>query len=165
MKAIVHVDRNWGIGKDNKLMFRLPLDMKFFKETTTGNVVVMGGSTLRSFPKGPLVNRVNIVLSGLEAREDCVLVRSIDELLHTVAAYDGDRVYLIGGASLYRELLPYCTEALVTKVDADGGADTFFPDLDESDAFVCVSESEPQETNGYRIRFCTYRNRAPRVIK
>ena len=72
MKAIVHVDKNWGIGRGNALMFRLPEDMKFFKQTTTGNVVVMGGNTLRSFPGGrPLKDRKNIVLSrAMEERED-----------------------------------------------------------------------------------------------
>lgn len=163
MKAIVHVDEKWGIGRDNSLMFRLPLDMQFFKATTTGNVVVMGENTLHSFPKGPLPNRVNLVLSPTEQREDCVIARTMEELFDKITQYPSDRVYLIGGASMYRQLLPYCSEALVTKVAADGGADTFFPDLDENPDFECVAESEPQQTNGFTVRFCTYRNTSVKV--
>ena len=79
--AIVHADKEWGIGKGNDMMFSLPKDMKFFRETTTGHTVVMGGNTLRSFPnQKPLKNRVNIVLSRGQVRDDCVIVRSFDEL-------------------------------------------------------------------------------------
>lgn len=160
MKAILHADKNWGIGRDNGLMFRLPADMRFFKETTTGNVVVMGANTLRSFPKGPLPNRTNIVLSRtLEEGEGYVVVRSKEELFKLLQRYPKDSVYLIGGASLYREFFPLCEEILLTKVDADGGADTFVENLDENANFVKVSESEPVETNGYIVRFCTYRNK------
>ena len=160
MKAILHADKNWGIGRDNGLMFRLPADMRFFKETTTGNVVVMGANTLRSFPKGPLPNRTNIVLSRtLEEGEGYIVVRSEEELVSIVENYPKESVYLIGGASLYRKFFPLCEEILLTKVDADGGADAFVENLDENADFVKISESEPVETNGYTVRFCTYRNK------
>lgn len=160
MKAILHADKQWGIGKKNGLMFSIPEDMKFFRETTTGNVVVMGSNTLRSFPGGrPLKNRTNIVLyPGGEKRADCTVVQSVDELFEEISAFDTDRVYVIGGAMLYKTLLPYCSEVLVTKVDAIGGADAFFENLDENPKFKLVYESEPQETNGYRIVFTTYKN-------
>lgn len=165
MKAIVHVDKNWGIGKNNSLMFRLPADMKFFKETTTGNTVVMGGNTLRSFPGGnPLKNRVNIVLSKtLPERADCTIVRTQRRFFDAIKGASGE-VFVIGGSSVYNMLLPYCDEVLVTKVKADGGADAFFPDLDSDPRYVLLSESEEQETNGYKITFCTYKNREVQPI-
>lgn len=160
MKAILHVDREWGIGKCNSLMFRIPADMKFFKETTTGNVVVMGSNTLKSLPGGnPLKDRTNIVLyPGGKKREDCSVVGSLEELFTEIKKYDGDRVFVIGGAMLYKTLLPYCSEVLVTKVDAVGGADVFFENIDKNENFKLVYESKPVETNGYSIRFTTYKN-------
>ena len=163
MKAILHADKEWGIGKKNSLMFSIPADMKFFRETTTGNVVVMGSNTLKSFPGGkPLKNRVNIVLyPDGEDRDDCKIVRSLDELFNEIKKYDADKVFVIGGAMMYKTLLPYCTEVMVTRVDAVGGADTFFENLDKNPDFELDSFSEPVQTNGYTIRFATYKNLNP----
>ncbi len=160
MKAILHADREWGIGKKNGLMFRIPADMKFFKETTTGNVVVMGGNTLRSFPGGkPLKDRINIVLSKTEEERDgLIVVRSLEELFTEIKKYDKDKVFVIGGAKVYKTLLPYCDEVLVTKVDAVGDADSFFENLDKNPDFQLVYSAEPTETNGYMITFTTYKN-------
>lgn len=160
MIAILHADKKWGIGKKNDLMFRLPLDMKFFRETTSGKIVCMGYNTLLSFPGSkPLKNRTNIVLceDGLSP-EGCIAVHSVHELLATVKQYNKDDVFVIGGASVYRTLLPYCEKVYLTKVDADGGAEVFFPDLDKDENFVLVSESAPVDDNGYTIRFTTYQN-------
>lgn len=160
MKAILHADRNWGIGRNNSLMFKIPADMKFFKETTTGNVVVMGSNTLKSFPNGaPLKNRINIVLypEG-EDRDDCKIVRSVEELFKEIAKFPPEKVFVIGGQMMYKTLLPYCEEVLVTKVDADGDADAFFENLDKNPDFKLIYESEPVETNGYSIKFTTYKN-------
>ena len=157
--AIVHVDKEWGIGKGNDMMFSLPGDMKFFRETTLGHTVVMGGKTLRSFPgQKPLKNRVNIVLSRGQVRDDCIIVRSYDELKSEMKKRDNEEIYVIGGGEIYRELLPYCHGAYVTKVEAVGGAEVFFPNLDENPDFVCVDEGEPVEDNGYTIRFTKYEN-------
>lgn len=160
MRAILHADKNWGIGKSNSLMFRIPADMKFFKETTTGNVVVMGSNTLKSFPGGkPLKDRLNIVLyPGGEDRDDCKIVRSVDELFSEIDKYPSENVFVIGGQMMYKTLLKYCTDVLVTKVDAEGDADAFFENLDNNSDFELVYESDPIETNGYTIRFTTYRN-------
>lgn len=160
MRAILHADKEWGIGKSNGLMFSLPADMKFFRETTTDNVVVMGSNTLKSFPGGkPLKNRTNIVLyPDGEDRDDCKIVRSLEELFAEIKKYDPEKVFVIGGAMMYKTLLPYCTEVLVTKVDAVGGADAYFENLDENPNFTLVYKSETIETNGYKINFCTYRN-------
>ena len=163
MRAIFCADEKWGIGKGNGLLFSLPKDMKFFRETTKGKVVVMGRKTLESFPGGqPLKGRVNIVLSSKEPKEGTVGVKSLDALFELLKNYPEDEVFVIGGESVYCSLLPYCSEVYVTKVAADGKADTFVPDLDEEEAFVLAAEGEPVEDNGYTLRFCTYKNRAPK---
>lgn len=165
IRAIVHADKEWGIGRDNDMMFSLPKDMKFFRETTSGNTVVMGGNTLRSFPNGkPLKNRENIVLSRGQVRDDCIIVRSFEELKAEMKKRDDKEIFVIGGGEIYKALLPYCHEALVTKVDCIGGATVFFPNLDENENFKLVYESEPIEDNGYEIRFTTYKNTCVRPL-
>ena len=165
IRAIVHADKKWGIGKNNDMMFSLPQDMKFFRATTLGHTVVMGGNTLRSFPNGkPLKNRVNIVLSRGQVCDECIFVRDMDALKAEMKARKDEDIFVIGGGAIYRELLPYCHEALVTKVDADGGAEVFFPNLDENENFECVYQSEPIDDNGYTIRFTTYKNNAVKEL-
>ena len=160
MKAIVAVDKKWGIGKKNDLLFSLPEDMKFFRTTTLNKVVIMGSNTLKSFPGGkPLKNRTNIVLfPGGEKREDCIIVESLDELFSEIKKYPSDDVFVIGGAMFYKTMLPYCSEVYVTKVEADGEAEVFYENLDNLDNWSCVYESEKIETNGFEIRFTTYKN-------
>ncbi len=158
--AIVHADKEWGIGKGNDMMFSLPKDMKFFRETTMGHTVVMGGKTLRSFPnQKPLKNRVNIVLSRGQVCDECIFVRSFEELKTALKTRQNEEIFIIGGGEIYKALLPYCHKALVTKVDAIGGAEVFFPNLDKHPDFVCIDEGEPIDDNGYIIRFTTYENR------
>ena len=170
MQAILHCDRNWGIGKKNDLMFRLPLDMKFFRETTTGKVVVMGSNTLLSFPGGkPLKKRTNIVLwpggdRQRSVRDGFTLVESLPELFDEIRKYPSDDVFVIGGAMMYRTLLPYCSKVLLTKVDADGGAEVFFENLDEKDNWKETERGSAIDDNGYSIRFCTYTNLSPEKI-
>lgn len=166
IRAILHADKNWGIGKNNSLMFSIPKDMKFFRETTLGKTVVMGGNTLRSFPAGkPLKNRTNIVLSRGQVRDDCLVVSDLEALKAEMRRRaEMEDLYVIGGASVYAALLPYCGEALVTKVEADGGADTFFPDLDKDENFVCVDAGESVEDNGYILRFTRYQNLAVKPL-
>lgn len=160
MKAIVAVDKNWGIGKKNGLLFSLPADMAFFRQTTLNKVVVMGSNTLKSFPNGkPLKNRTNIVLfPGGEKREDCIIVDSLDELKVELKKYNQQDVFIIGGAMFYKTMLPYCSEVLVTKVDADGEAEVFYENLDSLPNWTCVSEGDTIQTNGYNIKFTTYKN-------
>ena len=165
IRAIVHADKEWGIGKNNDMMFSLPKDMKFFRESTLGHTVVMGGNTLRSFPnQKPLKNRVNIVLSRGQVRDDCVIVRSYEELFAELKKRENEEIFIIGGGEIYKALLPYCHEALVTKVDAVGNAEVFFPNLDKDENFTLVYESEPIDDNGLTIRFTTYRNAAPKTL-
>lgn len=159
MKVIVVVDNNWGIGKDNNLLFRLKKDMAFFRQTTTGKIVVMGANTFKSFPHGALPNRLNIVLddSG-EKHPDTISVSSVDELNETLSRYNTDDIYIIGGARFYQHMLNSCNVAYVTKVSADGNAHVFFPNLDELPNWRLVEESEPLMDGDYEIRFCKYVN-------
>ena len=116
MNIIVAVDKNWAIGKDNKLLVSIPSDMKFFRETTTGKVVVMGRKTLESFPGGqPLKKRTNIVLTSDRNYKvkDAIVVHTVEELLQTLKAYKQEDIYVIGGESVYRQLLPYCDTATI----------------------------------------------------
>ena len=159
MKEIVCVDNNWAIGKSNDLIYHIPDDMKFFKQKTTGNIVVMGLATLKSFPGGkPLKDRINIVLCDdpdFEC-EGTILVSSIDQLLETVAEYNTDLVYIIGGASVYAQMLPYCDTVYVTKVDSESPADKYFPNLDEAEEWEMTDESEEFDYNGLKYKFTVY---------
>ena len=163
MKAIVAVDKKWGIGKKNDLLFSLPKDMEFFRKTTLNKVVVMGSNTLKSFPGGkPLKNRTNIVLfPGGEKRDDCTVVDSLEELSKELKKYNTDDVFIIGGAMFYKTMLPYCSQILVTKVDSDGEAEVFFENLDNLPSWRLSFVSDPVETNGHNIRFTTYDNYMP----
>ena len=137
MRAILHADEKWGIGKHNDLMFSLPADMKFFRGTTKGKVVVMGLNTLLSFPNAkPLKNRINIVLCPDDVAEDVITVHNLQELLAEVKKYPADDVFVIGGASVYALLFPYCSEILVTTVAEDDGPDDFVPDLQADGAYA-----------------------------
>ena len=140
MKLIVAVDKNWAIGKNNKLMWSIPADMKFFRETTKGNVVIMGRKTLESFPQGqPLKGRVNIVIKAVEESKK----------------YEGD-VFVIGGESIYRAMLDQCDTALVTKIDHAYDADTYFPNLDEDANWQMTKISEEQTCFDLEYYFTVY---------
>lgn len=158
MKAIVAVDRNWGIGKGNDLLVHLPGDLKYYKEKTLGKVIIVGQKTLESFPGGrPLPGRTNIVLSDDPSfeRDDCVICRTRDEVMAKVAGYDKDNVFVCGGGSIYKLFLEDCEELYVTKIDAEFDADTFFPNLDEL-GYEIDWESEPKNENGIDYRFVRY---------
>ncbi len=160
MKLIAAVDKNWGIGLNNKLLVSIPDDMKFFRTTTTGNVVVMGRKTLESFPnKKPLKNRVNIVLTRDEnyTVEGAVVVHTIDELKEEIAKYDSDSIYVIGGESIYRQLVDLCDTAYITKIDYAYQADAYFPNLDKKPEWKVVSEGEEQTYFDIEYYFMTYK--------
>ena len=162
MKAILAADKNWGIGYNNHLLVSIPSDMKFFRQTTTGKVVVMGRKTLESFPNGmPLKNRTNIVLSGNQNYQvkDAVIVHSEDELMEELKKYNTDDIYVIGGESVYRMMLPYCDTDYVTKIDRAFQADTFFPNLDEMDEWEITEESEEQTCFDLEFCFTKYERR------
>ncbi len=163
MKTIVAVDEKWGIGKNNDLLFHLPEDMRYFREKTTGKIVVMGSNTLKSFPGGkPLKNRTNVVLwPDGDTRDDCIVVRSLKELFKTLSRFDANDVFIIGGAMFYKTMLPYCDTAYITKVRADGQAQVFFENLDTLDNWNLIDESDVVCDGGYELTFCTYKNSSP----
>ena len=159
MKWVVACDREGGIGKDGKLLVRLPSDMKYFRKQTLGKTVIMGRATLESFPGGkPLPDRRNIVLSRqLPENESYEVCRSEEELLELVKEEDPQDLCVIGGGQIYRLLLPYCDEALVTEIDALFAADTFIPLLSEDPQWECVSKSATVSESGVTYVFAVYR--------
>jgi dihydrofolate reductase len=159
MNLIAAVDKNWAIGKDNGLLVSIPADMKFFRETTTGKVVVMGRKTLESFPNGlPLKNRVNIVLTTDFSYQvkDAVIVHSKEELEEELQKYNSEDIYVIGGESVYRLLLDACDTAHITKIDYAYEADAFFPNLDENPDWEIVADSEEQTYFDLEFYFLKY---------
>lgn len=160
MKSIVAVDRNWGIGIDNDMLISIPEDMKYFVEQTRDKVVVMGKNTLDSFPGGkPLKNRINIVLSRSDLdNEGIVPVKTIEEILTEIKKYNSDDVLVVGGGSVYKQLLPYCSECIITKIDEEFKAEVFYPNLDELDNWKIVDESETHEHDGIKYKYLIYKN-------
>lgn len=159
MNLIVAVDKNWAIGLKNKLLVSIPADMKFFRETTMGKVVVMGRKTLESFPGGqPLKKRTNIVLTSDKNYQvkDAIVVNTMEALLEELKNYDEEEIYVIGGESIYRQLLPYCKLAHVTKIDHAYEADTYFPNLDEMEDWEVTGVSEEQTYFNLEYEFVRY---------
>ena len=159
MNLIVAVDSNWAIGNKNQLLVRIPADHKYFREITTGKVVVLGRKTLETFPQGmPLKNRTNIILSTNPDYhvKDAIVVHSLEELFEELKQYDTKDVYIIGGSSVYRELLPYCDVAHVTKIDRAYEADSYFPNLDQMEEWQITADSEEQTYFDLEFRFLKY---------
>lgn len=160
IKAMVCVDRNWCIGRDNDLLFKLPNDMRSFKVATTSKVVVCGRKTLESFPGGkPLPHRSTICLCSKEnSRDDCFCIHEVNELKKLIKELaKTQNIWIIGGARVYSELLDCCDEIIVTKVDADGHGTAFFPNLDELDTFELIHKSEDIYDNEYLTNICLYK--------
>ena len=164
MNCIVNVSNDWGIGKSGALLVHLSEDLRFFRENTQGCAVILGKKTLATFPGGrPLKNRRNLVLTRSEEPiEGTELCHSVPETLRLAAEIEKETpCWVIGGEQIYRQFLPYCETALVTKTETALPADAFFPDLDADPQWELTDESEPHEENGVRFRFLTYRNRNP----
>jgi len=159
MTIIVCVDRNWAIGREGQLLFRIPADMARFRELTMGYVLLMGRRTFESLP-GPLPGRTHVVLSrdtGF-ASPGVTVCRSLEESMAAAKALG--EVFVIGGGKVYAALLPYCERALVTQVDAAApAADTFFPNLDEHPRWRLIDAGEWQEEAGLRFRYCEHTQR------
>lgn len=167
MKLVVAVDKNWGIGNKGELLARVRADLKYFQSLTKGNIVILGSKTLATFPNGKVLkDRTNFVLSRNPdyAPEGAVMARSIDELLEKLNGCNTDNVFVIGGANVYSQLLPYCDTAYVTKFDKSFECDAFFENLDESSEWKLVSVGKEQITNpetdtepNMSFYFCTYK--------
>lgn len=160
MKLIVAVDKHWAIGCRGRLLADIPADKKFFRNETTGKVVVMGRKTLESLPGGmPLPNRRNVVLSrnpgcSVKGADVC---HSVEEVFELLKDCDPDDIYIIGGESIYRQFLPYCTTAYVTWIDYAYDADTSFPNLDALDEWELEAEGEEQTYFNLIYEFRRYR--------
>ena len=147
MNLIAAVDKNWAIGKNNELLVRIPADQKFFRETTTGKVVVMGRKTLESFPNGtPLKNRTNIVLTHDKNYDGkgAIVVNSLDQLHEELKKYPSEDIFIIGGQKIYEQLVDECNVAHITKIEYEYDADAYFPNLDEKEEWVITGDSEEQ---------------------
>ena len=160
MDTIVAVDAKWGIGRDNDMLFSIPDDMKFFRATTLGAVVISGKNTLFSFPGAkPLPKRRNIIISRtLEENEGYEVVRDIDSLFELLRDVKDEKIFVIGGAEVYAELLPYCEKAYVTKMHKDFNGAKFFPNLDENADWSMIEEGEMKNYEGVDYQFTTYQN-------
>ena len=160
MNCIVAVDANWGIGKDNDLLISIPEDMKYFRKVTAGKTLIYGRKTLESFPgQKPLPKRRNIVITR-KANYDAgtaEIVNSVEEAYLAVKDEDPGNVFVIGGGAIYRQMLPFCTRAYVTRIDKVFDADTFFPDLDSDPEWKIESESETMNYEGISYRFVIYK--------
>ena len=158
MNVIVAVDQNWAIGKDGDQLVYLSEDLKRFKSLTTGHPVILGRKTLATFPGGrPLKGRRKLILSrNTDFAPEGAEVFSDVETLRAAAPEDA---FVIGGASVYRQLLPWCDTAYVTKIDRTFPADCYFPDLEQDPAWERTEESAPLEQDGIVYRYLTYRRK------
>ena len=156
MELIVAVYDDWGIGKDGTQPIALSVDRKFFRETTRGAMVIAGRKTVADFPGGkPLPNRVNVVLTKQDiCPEGFTLCRSTEEAV--ALAQTADRAMVIGGGSIYRQMLPYCQSAYITKVHCTPSSDTFFPNLDEDPQWKLTKVLQSGEENGIGYEMCLY---------
>lgn len=162
MKLIVAVNKNWGIGKGNDLLYHLPSDMKFFRSTTKDNIIVIGRKTLESFPNAkPLPYRTNVVLTRDKnyTSEGTVILNTVEDVIEYTKNNSDRETYICGGEEIYKLFLPYCEEALVTKIEDECDAEKFMPNLDNDDNWELFEKSEPIIENGLSFCFCTYKNK------
>lgn len=158
ISAIVAVDNDWGIGFNGDLLEHIPADLKYFKQLTSGHTVVMGTNTWNSLPKKPLANRSNIIISSAQRLIMCqnTLRLHMEDIIEYFK-YTKDEVFIIGGGSIYKQLLPYCEKVYVTKINkSHENIDTYFPNLDELDEWTLGESSEVYEYNDFTYQFCQY---------
>ena len=162
MNVIAAVDNNWAIGYQGSLLVRIPSDQKTFREMTEGKVIVMGRKTLETFPqKQPLKNRINIVLSRNEEYtvKGALVVHSIKELMEELKKYDDADIFVVGGSSVYEQLLPYCDTAHITKIDYVYQADAYFPNLDAMSDWELTADSDEQTYFDLEYYFLKYQRK------
>ena len=159
MNLISAVDQNWAIGNKGQLLVRIPGDQRMFRQETLDKVIVYGRKTLETFPMGqPLDRRINIVLSSNRSYKvrNATVVHSIEELMGELRAYPSEDVYIIGGESIYRQMLPYCDTAHITKIDYAYEADSYFPNLDEDPDWEVTADSDEQTYFDIAYTFVRY---------
>lgn len=160
MNLIAAVDKNWAIGYNNELLVRIPEDQKWFRETTTGKAVIMGRKTLESFPNSrPLKNRTNIVITkDMNYKvEGAIVVHSVEEAIEAAGDFSDDDIYVIGGESIYTQMLPMCKVAHITKIDYEYRADAYFPNLDEA-GWIITDKSDERTYFDLIYEFVKYEN-------
>lgn len=166
ISAIVCVDKNWGIGSNGDLLVHIPEDIRFFRDKTQNSIVIMGRKTYDSLPSKPLKNRTNIVItskidSDFEIGDNGTFFMSMDfikKILRLTPKDSSIDCYVIGGGKIYKELLPYCDKAYVTKVNyAYENADTYFPNVDKDEKWEVEESSESKVHNGIKYKFYTYK--------
>jgi dihydrofolate reductase len=161
MKLIVAVDQHWGIGDKGELLELIPPDMKHFKEKTMGKVVVMGKGTFESLPgRKPLQDRMNIVVTK-SVQQNCegiIVCSSLAELFSLLSGYNNDDIFIIGGESIYKQCMQYCSEAYITKIEKEYRADKYFSDLDNHPKWKCVEDGCLQTYKDIAFKFTVYKN-------
>jgi dihydrofolate reductase len=177
MNIVVAVDSEWGIGLKDQLIVRISEDMKRFRALTIGKIVVLGRKTLETFPEGrPLEQRINIIMTRHDdfAVGSALICHSLGELAKLLQDLPDENIYVIGGASIYDLLLPYCRYAYVTRIEYTGQADRYFPNLDEDQAWELVDPGQFLTSKGtinatgekaeLAYRFCLYEQKQPRPL-
>ena len=164
--AIVAVDNNYGIGSNNELLAHIPEDLKMFKEITSNGSVIVGRKTYDSLPRKPLPNRTNIIVtSQINDKPEVLDNNTIRCNMEYIKAWlsqenvieNNDGIYVIGGGQIYKELLPYCERAYVTKIlHSYDNTDTYFPNIDNMPEWELTSTSEIKEYEGIQYQFCVY---------
>lgn len=163
MLAIVNVNPKWGIGTDNRLLVHIRADMRRFRALTTGNTIIIGRKTLETFPNGsPLPNRENVILTRDKTFcvEGAIVLHDLKELRDILSVRDPASVFVCGGEQIYRQLLPYCSEAFVTLTYTDERADRYFPNLNLLPNWILTEVGDKQYENDLAYRFLTYTNTA-----
>ncbi|WP_026518056.1 dihydrofolate reductase [Butyrivibrio sp. MC2021] len=160
MKTIVAVDSNWAIGNKGQLLVSIPADQKNFRSLTIGKTIVYGRKTLETFPQQVVLpGRDNIILSTRKdyTVKNALVVHSKEELLSSVSDLDTNDVFIIGGSSVYKEFLDVCDEAIVTFIDKEYQADSYFPNLDRDPEWELVDESDEQVYFDITYTYRTYK--------
>ena len=159
MELIVAVYDDWGIGRDGTQPIALTADRKFFRETTRGAMVIVGRRTISDFPgQKPLPGRVNVALSrNADEIPGFTLCRSPEEAARL--AKTAERAFVIGGGSIYQQMMPYCDTAVITKVHCTIPCDTYFPNLDEDPAWERMETVQSGEEKGIAYEMCIYKRK------
>ncbi len=167
MKLIAAADKNFAIGNRGKLLVHIPSDLKRFRQMTLNKVVVLGRKTLETFPqKQPLELRTNIILSrNKDYRvKGAIVVHSKEELFEKLKEYNSDDIFIIGGESVYKMMLDYCDEAIITRIDYEYDADSYIENLDNNKDWRIAARGEEQTFFDVIFRFDSYVNRCPREL-
>jgi dihydrofolate reductase len=167
MNLIASADIEWGIGFQGDLLYHVSEDMVWFKKQTINKVVIMGRETYASLPGNkPLVDRVNIILSSKKdfVALGCIVCTNMLDLFAKIAKYDPDDLFVIGGASIYEQFLPYCHKAYITKFHKKSPADRYLPNIDQLDNWQLLDISKDFRHNDLRYNFCIYQNNSPKPL-